>query len=58
MTKEVLMSRPTRSMIQTGVKRDPLSTKGGKVPTYPLIAGMKPPKGGSKPSGNGSGTKQ
>jgi hypothetical protein len=50
------MARPSNGKIQTAVKHDPLSTKGGKVPTG-KIAGMKPPTGGSKPWSNGSGTK-
>lgn len=57
MTEEVLMTRSSSGKIQRAVKRDPLSTKGGKVPTG-KIAGMKPPTGGSKPASNGSGTKR
>lgn len=57
MTKEVLMACSSSGKIQTAVRRDPLSTKGGKVPTG-KVAGMKPPTGGSKPASNGSGTKR
>jgi hypothetical protein len=32
------------------VKRDPLSKRGGKVPTGGSISGIKPPAGGSKPT--------
>jgi len=40
--------RSTRTIMT--VKRDPLSTRGGKVPTGGDITGMKPPSGGSKPA--------
>lgn len=57
MTKEVLMARPARGKTRSAVKRDPLSTRGGKVPTG-KVSGMKPPNGGSTPSSNGSGAKK
>jgi hypothetical protein len=47
------MARPSSSKIEMAVKRDPLSTKGGKVPTGGSITHLQPPTGGSTPGGNG-----
>lgn len=44
------MGRSTRTTNGTGTKRDPLSSKGGKVPTGRSIINLRPPSGGSKPS--------
>lgn len=50
--------RKSSGRISHPVKRDPLSTRGGKVPSGGEIVGLKPPPGGSKSasSANGSGT--
>lgn len=49
------MARPSSTEAQTIIKRDPLSTKGGKVPTGGSISHIQPPTGGSKPTSNGAG---
>ena len=48
--EEVPMAGSNRRGTQTAIKRDPLSKKGGKVPTSGSVTNMRPPAGGSKPS--------
>lgn len=42
------MAGSNRRETQAAIKRDPLSKRGGKVPTSGSIADMRPPAGGSK----------
>lgn len=48
------MAGPNRRETRTAVKRDPLSKRGGKVPTSGSVATMRPPAGGSKPPAKSS----
>lgn len=43
------MAQPSRRDTQTAIKRDPLSKKGGKVPTSGSVTNLRPPAGGSTP---------
>jgi hypothetical protein len=53
------MAGSNRRETQTAIKRDPLSKRGGKVPTSGSVATMRPPAGGSKPpAAAGSGNKK